>query len=356
MMENHPESDTCGALYRHKSSHLPLEINGLYTAFLSNQIDTTPSNMDTQQVLSHIVVVLKGTAVLILLTTAGKPSIPLRNKTLKYKADANGTGLLWTYRNRAFRSSSSLNSSWISGPKGKALKGNVQELQTNGAASCKAWYSLYEWYGPAYELTIPFFRLHIINHPTYLEHIQKHNSKNYIRGSFTRNVFGALHRSGVFAVDGAEWQFQRKAATRAFSKRNFETHITASVHRWLDVLMELLGNLAREEKVFDFQEVMGRFLFCLFLQIAFHEEALALDLLSGNPASLDTKPDYIRAFDQATVCMFLMILFIVEVWLMLWQCLTDEEGILSGRLLKDSLARTKLLKERWISFMGRLTD
>ncbi|BCS22059.1 uncharacterized protein APUU_30284A [Aspergillus puulaauensis] len=236
--------------------------------------------MDTQQVLSHIGVALKGTAVLILLTASG---------------------LLWTYRNRAFGSSSSRNSSWIPGPKGKALRGNMQELQTNGAASCKAWYSLYERYGPAYELTIPFFRLHVINHPTYLEYIQKHNSRNYIRGAFTRNVFGALHRSGVFAVDGAEWQVQRKAATRAFSRRNFETHITASVHRWLDVLMELLGNLAREQREFDFQELMGRFLFCLFLQIAFHEERLALDLLSGDPASLENKPDYIGAFDQATV-------------------------------------------------------
>lgn len=67
--------------------------------------------------------------------------------------------------------------------------------------------------------------------------------------------------------------------------------------------MELLGNLASEQREFDFQEVMGRFLFCLFLQIAFHEEGLALDLLSGDPASLENKPDYIGAFDQATVCM-----------------------------------------------------
>lgn len=74
--------------------------------------------------------------------------------------------------------------------------------------------------------------------------------------------------------------------------------------------MELLGNLARDKREFDFQEVMGRFLFCLFLQIAFHEEGLALDLLSGDPVSLETKPDYIRAFDQATVCMLLFLLIV----------------------------------------------
>ncbi|KAI5917898.1 hypothetical protein F4810DRAFT_694408 [Camillea tinctor] len=122
--------------------------------------------------------------------------------------------------------SSSANSKWIPGLKGKAFKGSVQELQTDGAASCKACFSLYERYGPAYEMTIPFFRLHIINHPTYLENIQKHNSKNYIRGSFARNIFQALHRTSIFITDGQPWQLQRKAATRAFGKQNFEKHIT----------------------------------------------------------------------------------------------------------------------------------
>ena len=155
-------------------------------------------------------------------------------------------------------------------------------------------------------MTIPFFRLHIINHPTYLEHIQKHNSKNYVRGAFTRNAFGSLHRTGIFVADGKQWQFQRKSATRAFSKRNFETHITRSVHFWLDILMSLLANLAKEQKEFDFQELMGRFLFCLFLQIAFHEEKLGLEVLSKDPRSLNSVPDYIQAFNQATLRMFIL--------------------------------------------------
>lgn len=151
-------------------------------------------------------------------------------------------------------------------------------------------------------MTIPFFRMHVINHPTYLEHIQKHNSKNYIRGNFIRNVFGPLHRTGIFIVDGKEWQFQRKAATRAFSKRNFETHITQSLHYWLEILMSLLSNLAKEQQEFDFQELMGRFMFCLFLRVAFHEGELAREILSENPESLNSVPDYIEAFDKAALC------------------------------------------------------
>ncbi|CAL5874542.1 uncharacterized protein PFLUO_LOCUS8838 [Penicillium psychrofluorescens] len=211
------------------------------------------------------------------------------------------TGICWTYRNRGFWTSSSANLKWIPGPQGKAFKGNSQELQTNGAASCTAWFSLYKRYGPAYEMTIPFFRMHIINHPIYLEHIQKHNSKNYVRGSFIRNAFGPLHRTGIFIVDGKEWQFQRKSATRAFSKRNFETHITKSLHQSLDILTGLLTNLAKDETEFDFQELMGRFMFCLFLRVAFHEDKLAREILSEDPESLKSVPDYIAAFDQAAL-------------------------------------------------------
>jgi cytochrome P450 len=157
-------------------------------------------------------------------------------------------------------------------------------------------------------MTIPFFRLHVINHPTYLEHIQKHNSKNYIRGAFARNAFGSLHRSSIFVVDGKEWQVQRKSATRAFTKHNFENHITRSLHHWLDILLRLLSNLARDQIEFDFQELMGRFMFCLFLSVAFHEDSLALDVMSEDPESLHSTPDYVKAFDQSTHCMSVRVL------------------------------------------------
>ena len=68
---------------------------------------------------------------------------------------------------------------------------------------------------------------------------------------------------------------------------------------WLDILLRLLSSLAKEGKEFDFQEVMGHFIFCLFLRIAFYEDKLALEVLSEDPKSLETMPDYIQAFDQA---------------------------------------------------------
>ena len=68
---------------------------------------------------------------------------------------------------------------------------------------------------------------------------------------------------------------------------------------WLDIPLRLLSNLAKEGKEFDFQEVIGRFVFCLFLRITFHEDKLALEVLSEDPKSLESVPDYIQALDQA---------------------------------------------------------
>lgn len=232
---------------------------------------------------------------LTLLFTAG------RSSSLNSQSNYTDTfiALCWIYRNRGFWSSSSTNSAWIPGPKGSAFTGNLKDLRTDGAASCKAWFALFKRYGPAYELTIPFFRLHIINHPAYLEHIQKTNSKNYIRGAFTRNTFSALHRTGIFVSDGDQWKLQRKAASRAFSKKNFENHITKSIHHWLDILLKLLDKMAEQSQPFDFQELMSRFMFCLFLSVAFHEDALALEVLSDDLECLDSMPEYVKAFDEA---------------------------------------------------------
>lgn len=66
--------------------------------------------------------------------------------------------------------------------------------------------------------------------------------------------------------------------------------------------MRLLTNLAKQNIEFDFQSLMSRFMFSLFLQIAFHEYKLGLDVMSDDPASLKTMPEYVSAMDEALHC------------------------------------------------------
>lgn len=70
--------------------------------------------------------------------------------------------------------------------------------------------------------------------------------------------------------------------------------------------MRLLSSLAKEQREFDLQDVLGRFMFCLFLRVAFHEDEMALEILSADPKSLESKPAYVAAYDKATHCELLL--------------------------------------------------
>ena len=94
--------------------------------------------------------------------------------------------------------------------------------------------------------------------------------------------------------------FSVKRRPKLSASKNFEQHITITLHYWLDIFTKLLSNLAKEKKSFDFQEAAQRLMFCLFLRIAFHEDDLAKQVLSEDPKCLESIPEFISAFDLAT--------------------------------------------------------
>lgn len=79
------------------------------------------------------------------------------------------------------------------------------------------------------------------------------------------------------------------------------------MHHWLDILMRLLSRMAEEDRAFDFQDLMGRFLLCLFLKVAFHEDKLAARILSDDPKCLEETPPFVKAFDKAQSCTYMVV-------------------------------------------------
>lgn len=171
-------------------------------------------------------------------------------------------------------------------------------------------------------------------------------------------MFSALHRTSIFVTDGKEWQIQRKAAVKAFSKKNFENHITQSLHHWLDILMRLLSHLAQDGIEFDFQELMGRFMFCLFLRIAFHEDDLAMEIMSDDPACLERVPDFVRSFDQATHRKIPSTSYHYQLMTDLFQLqYSTEEGVIRcGGSQKSYPERIKSRRTQPNCSIARLTD
>jgi len=212
-----------------------------------------------------------------------------------------------TYRDRGFFSRAPIlipgepgkPAQYPNGPRGRLLTGNLSDLDAHGRSAMGRWWDLHKTYGPAYELSVPFFRLVVINHPKYMEYIQKTNFNNFIKGYEAKRNFHQLQRDGIFTSDGQAWYTQRKAAAKAFTKKNFENHITTVLHRHLEILLKLLKRLADERTAFDFQDVMSRLLVCSTIQILFHVSTGMDNIFTSEPSCLHEICEFTEAFDKA---------------------------------------------------------
>ncbi|KIY95308.1 Cytochrome P450 86A1 [Monoraphidium neglectum] len=72
--------------------------------------------------------------------------------------------------------------------------------------------------GATLAFTVPFLRtFYCITDPAVLEWVLKTRMTNFVKGEVVRTNMGPLLGSGIFAVDGEEWRWQRKLAARIFS-------------------------------------------------------------------------------------------------------------------------------------------
>jgi cytochrome P450 len=57
----------------------------------------------------------------------------------------------------------------------------------------------------------------VISDPVCLEYVLKTRSSNFVKGVWFRSCLQQLLGSGIFAVDGQEWYWQRKMASNIFN-------------------------------------------------------------------------------------------------------------------------------------------
>lgn len=138
-----------------------------------------------------------------------------------------------------------------------------------------------------------------INHPVWLEHVQKTQFEHFGRAHLMP-VLGGVQRTGIFNSDGRHWQVQRKAATHAFSRNHFKGPIRDKIGAHVKLVVDLFDNLAATGQVFDFQDVMARFTMLLSLAVAFSEPAGLADCLTADPACLERRYEFVDAFDEAS--------------------------------------------------------
>ncbi|EPQ26130.1 uncharacterized protein PFL1_06338 [Pseudozyma flocculosa PF-1] len=214
--------------------------------------------------------------------------------------------LLLRYRNTAFGSRKPIPrittdpaQKWPKGPPGSLLLGNQGQLNANAHRYLDQFLEWRRQYGLGYELTIPGHRIIEANHPTWLEHFQKTAFNCYGKAHLIATN-GELQRTGIFTSDGHAWMTQRKAATHAFSRNHFKGPISDKLHQHLDILIDLLDNLAATGEKFDFQDVMARYTMLLSMSIAFSTHSTLAPSFTSDPRCLDGRYDFVDGFDNAS--------------------------------------------------------
>ncbi|ORZ25556.1 cytochrome P450 [Absidia repens] len=104
--------------------------------------------------------------------------------------------------------------------------------------------------------------------PLNIEHVLKHNFENYVKGVLFHNSTVHLLGHGIFNANGAQWRYQRKAASLIFNVKNFRDHFTDVFVKELVLVQGIFNNAIENKSVVDFHEIMYKFTLDSFVPFA----------------------------------------------------------------------------------------
>ncbi|KEH22037.1 cytochrome P450 family protein [Medicago truncatula] len=171
-----------------------------------------------------------------------------------------------------------------------------------------------------------------------VEYVLKTNFKNFPKGKPFREILSDFLGKGIFNVDDDLWMIQRKLASHEFSLRSINEFIMHTLEEEVKgKLIPLMDSLSIENKVVDFQELLGRFSFNVVCKFT-----LGIDDDDDNRCCLDPCfpiSPLAKAFDVAAEISArrgaapLFLVWRVKKWL----------GVGSERRLRDAVKEVKIL-------------
>lgn len=175
--------------------------------------------------------------------------------------------LIYKYRNRAIGTSE--RKDVYQDLPGWPLLGQLPEVILNS-------HSMLEWnsrkertYGLGFSVTLPGMRLIEISRPDWIEHVQKTNFQNYVKGGFFQEVMSDVFGQGIFVADGARWKSTRQVTARILNAHNFRTIVTPAMHHTMRAFNDLLEVKANEGSIVELDDFFHRFTLEAFIQMTF---------------------------------------------------------------------------------------
>lgn len=115
----------------------------------------------------------------------------------------------------------------------------------------------------------PNAHLIFVTNPIHVRYIFDTNFQVTQKSHLMKKRFEELLGDGIFAVNGTEWRFHRKIASRMFSTRNLKNYMYDVSLKSTNCTILKLKNLMNENKAIDMNDLLGRFTLDTFCEIAF---------------------------------------------------------------------------------------
>ncbi|GAA5904135.1 hypothetical protein JCM6882_003956 [Rhodosporidiobolus microsporus] len=149
--------------------------------------------------------------------------------------------------------------------------------------------------GATLSVTFPGRRLVDVSNPDALQHIQKDNFSNFVKGKTMYDRLSTILGDGIFTVDGDLWHKQRKVTSKVFTPALFRTAISASIEMNLGRMSAILERHAERNEEFDLGDLFFRYTLSSFAEFSFSTDVKALFVDDDVPVP------FASAFDTAQV-------------------------------------------------------
>ena len=113
----------------------------------------------------------------------------------------------------------------IPGPRGNLVLGSIRDIQRD---NIQTFMDAWREYGDIVHFRGPL-TINLVVHPDYVEHVLRHNYKNYPRPDFVADKLKTIVGDGLVGAEGEQWASSRKKAQPAFHPKIVESYASAFV-------------------------------------------------------------------------------------------------------------------------------
>ncbi|KAH9445184.1 hypothetical protein Pst134EA_017828 [Puccinia striiformis f. sp. tritici] len=204
--------------------------------------------------------------------------------------------------------------------------------------------NLLEWaaqktlvHGVGYSVTMPGMRLIEITRPDWIEHVQKTNFQNYVKGSLFQEVMSDVFGNGIFVTDGAAWKTSRQTTARIFNTNNFNNIITPAVHKTLASFMDVLSFHCETHNPVEMDDLLHRFTLESFVKMTFSQDMGSLK--AGLLLSEQTEQPFAESFDYVQKQLDLQFI-LTAIWIRLGRLVGNRPKMVAARRTLENYAYT----------------